>query len=332
MAYSGILDGLFNFFRYARPIKSGSEHGQRIREGFPKQRVSVLPASVVKRCESLPIVQLLHVTHIGAFPSAPHHYVERKRGANEAILIYCLKGRGEFELGGVKVEVTAGHAFVIPPGTPHGYRADEVEPWSIFWIHFKGTQLPALMKSLEVTRDSPLVYVPDVNLMREAFEEVYVCLNYHFSDGGLLAMSGELMRLFALLKLHQGHFHPQRQSLEQRIIDSMDFMVRHIDMPLTLAELSTRAGLSVTYYSKLFKGRNSVSPMSWFIARKVSKACELLTETDLSVQEIAMKLGYADPYYFSRIFKKIQGVAPANYRIQFAQPDPKYRGERSWGK
>lgn len=293
-----------------------------MREGFPKQRISMLPASVVKRCEALAIVQLLHVTHIGAFPSAPHHYVERKWGADEAILIYCLKGKGELEIGGGRVAVTAGYAFVIPPGTPHVYRADEDEPWSIFWIHFKGSQVPSLMESLDVSRESPLIYVPDVNLMREAFEEVYVCLNYHFSDGGLQTMSSELMRLLARIKLHKSHFHPQRQSLEQRVIDTMDFMVRHLDVPLTLDDLATRAGLSATYYSKLFKDRNSVSPMSWFIARKIGKACEFLTETDLSVQEIAMKLGYVDPYYFSRIFKKIQGVAPANYRIQFAQKDP----------
>ena len=54
--------------------------------------------------------------------------------------------------------------------------------------------------------------------------------------------------------------------------------------------------------------------MAYFIHLKIRKACELLDQTELTVQEIAVAIGYDDPYYFSRIFKKIQGVSPSAYR------------------
>ncbi len=68
------------------------------------------------------------------------------------------------------------------------------------------------------------------------------------------------------------------------------------------------------YYSKLFRERTSHSPIAYFIQLKICKACELLDHTDLGVREIAIELGYDDPYYFSRLFKKIQGVSPSKYR------------------
>lgn len=286
----------------------------RIREGFPKQRLVIVPANIQERCRSLPMVGQLHITHIGAFPSAPHHYVERKKGVSQAILLYCFEGQGFLEIEDSTLSIAQGHLAVIPPGTPHVYRADADNPWSLFWIHFDGMQTALALKSLGVDARKPLLYIPNIQMMRQAFEDVYACLNYHYSDAGLLAMTSELMRLLSRIKLHQGHLLPQRQSAENRISDSLVFMERHLDMPLTLEELAARSGQSIPYYSKLFKERTDQSPMAYFIQLKIRKACELLDQPGLTVREIAGELGYDDPYYFSRLFKKIQGCSPVAYR------------------
>lgn len=64
----------------------------------------------------------------------------------------------------------------------------------------------------------------------------------------------------------------------------------------------------------VFKERRGQSLMNYFIRLKVQKACQLLDQTRLPMVEIAAQLGYEDPYYFSRLFKKIQGCSPAHYR------------------
>lgn len=285
-----------------------------IREGFPKQRLVVLPASVTNRCRNLPIVKNFYITDIGLYPAAPHHFVERENGCSQAILICCLAGAGRLEIDNTIHEVRPGQVILIPPGIPHVYRANETDPWSISWIHFTGEETRALINSLGATRTSPLLYVPDIRLMKEVFEEVYATLNYHYSDAGLLAMTSELLRMFASIKLHHGHFRRQRQTVEDRVMTTQTFMKRHLDMSLTLAELANQSGQSVPYYSKIFKEKTNQSPMAWFIQLKIQKACELLDRTELSIRDIAARLGYEDPYYFSRIFKKVQGRSPARYR------------------
>ncbi len=286
----------------------------QIREGFPHQRLIVIPANVLDRCHALPMVGQLHVTHIGAYPSALHHYVERKTGVPQAILIYCFGGRGSLQIGDATFPIEQGHVAIVPPGMPHIYRSEGADPWSIFWIHFDGLQTTLALKSLGINARSPRLYVPDLPMMRQAFEEVYACLNYHYSDAGLLAMTSELMRLLSKIKLHHSHPRRDRQAVEDRILATLDFMEQHIDMSVSLEDLAARAGLSIPYYCKLFKNRTSHSPMAYFIQLKIRKACRLFDQTDLSVREIAEKLGYDDPYYFSRLFKKVQGCSPSAYR------------------
>ena len=286
----------------------------RIEEGFPHQRLVVLPPPVIERCRLLPIVNCLYVTDIGAYPSAPHHYVERKNGIPNAVLIYCLSGRGSIEIDNTTHKIRSGQLAIIPPHTSHIYQAEKKDPWSICWIHFTGAQTQALSGSLKLTKHKPSLYVPDTRIIRDAFENVYACLNYHYTDAGLLAMSSELLRLFSLAKLHQGFPGAQRQSAENRVVSTLAFMEQHLHMPLTLDEMAAHSGQSLPYFTKLFRQRTNQSPMAYFIQLKIRKACELLNQTDSTIREIATQLGYEDPYYFSRIFKKTQGCSPAAYR------------------
>lgn len=291
-----------------------SQLPDRIQEGFPGQRLVIVPTNVIHRAVQLPLVSRLYVTHIGNYPKAPHHYVERKPSTKEMILIYCTGGIGWIEMDHQRFELRPGHLLLIPSGTAHRYGADRDDPWSIFWVHFAGPQAAALLETLGASREKPLLFVPDLALMQQAFEDLYATPNYHYSDAGLPAMTGELLRLVSRIKLHQGHPERHRQAVEDRVLETIRFMQDHLDMPLTLEALASRAGQSTPHYCKLFRQRTSQPPMAYFIQLKVIKACALLSQTDQSVRDIARELGYDDPYYFSRLFKKVQGCSPANYR------------------
>lgn len=85
---------------------------------------------------------------------------------------------------------------------------------------------------------------------------------------------------------------------------------------VTLQEIADHVNLSQTHFLRLFKKRMNHTPIDYFIRLKIQHACHYLELTNMSAQDVALILGYEDPYYFSRIFKRVMGIPPQKYRIE----------------
>ena len=81
-----------------------------------------------------------------------------------------------------------------------------------------------------------------------------------------------------------------------------------------LKELASHFGYSESYMYRLFFKETGYAPMNYFLHMKIDRACQLLLHTNMKINQVALKLGFDDPYYFSRIFKKIVGTSPKDYR------------------
>ena len=101
----------------------------------------------------------------------------------------------------------------------------------------------------------------------------------------------------------------------RKIEQSIAYMMRHLDEPLQVATLAAQANISTSHFFALFKRQTGCAPIDCFIHLRMQHACRLLDETMLSVKEVAATLGYDDPFYFSRIFKSVNQVAPSEYRL-----------------
>jgi transcriptional regulator GlxA family with amidase domain len=99
-----------------------------------------------------------------------------------------------------------------------------------------------------------------------------------------------------------------------RISRSIAYMVEHLNQPLQVSTLAAQASVSTSHYFALFKRQMGTAPIDFFIRLRMNHARELLDSTGSSVKEIAATMGYDDPFYFSRVFKSVHQVAPAEYR------------------
>ena len=99
----------------------------------------VLPTESFQDYVEHPLVKRLYLTDVGTFPHAEHHFRERKDGIEEYIYIYCMEGSGTIEVKGISRTLHANQAFCIPQFCGHRYYASEKDPWTILWVHFKGT-------------------------------------------------------------------------------------------------------------------------------------------------------------------------------------------------
>ena len=101
----------------------------------------------------------------------------------------------------------------------------------------------------------------------------------------------------------------------QTIERSIAYMLGHLNERIKVVDLARMANLSAAHFTALFKQKTGHPPINFIIRLRMHQACHLLKINNLSVREIAATLGYKDPFFFSRQFKMIHGVAPKNYRM-----------------
>ena len=109
----------------------------------------------------------------------------------------------------------------------------------------------------------------------------------------------------------------------RKIARSIAYMSCHLDQPLQVAGLAAQVNISPSHYFALFKRHTGSAPIDYFIRLRMRHACRLLAETAMNVKEVAAALGYDDPFYFSRVFKSVNQVAPSDYRARIAGGSPR---------
>jgi AraC-like DNA-binding protein len=97
---------------------------------------------------------------------------------------------------------------------------------------------------------------------------------------------------------------------------ALEYIQENLASPISLDELANLANLNPTYFSDLFHQLMGLSPIQYVNRRKIEQAQILLLTTDKPLKEIARRIGFDDEFYFSRLFKKNTGIAPASYRKQ----------------
>ncbi len=279
------------------------------REGFAKQRLIVLPRTLVAELEKSPLVCDLYPTASGCFPDATGHLVERPEGSDDVILILVVSGAGWVQCA-TRHEVSEGSYFVIPAGVPHAYGANDSSPWTIEWIHFKGKAASSFSKLFpNNSRPQSANHTAPGKL---DFAKIYDCLATGYDTGNLLAASTHLRVL--LTELYRQQQEGGFSCADEAVRRCVEWMHNHLELRITLAELALAAGFSVPHFCVLFKTVTGRAPLDYFLRLKIMCACQLLDDTRSRVREIAASVGWENPFYFSRYFRKITGISPRAWR------------------
>lgn len=290
------------------------EHATRRKEGFPGQRLVVVPAEVVRRGSRLPITRDLGVTHLGHFVTAPGHFVKRSHGSGQWVMIYCLEGAGRVASRGMAHDLRGGDLIILEPRREHEYAADPVHPWSIFWVHFTGLRAADHLEALGWTACSPVLHVPDAAMMLAAFEDLYRHTLHGMSDAEMLALGTSLARLLGLARLGTRAREARARRTEDKILRVMESLRAAPQQNPSVEEMARRAGMSAGHFSELFRRRTGSPPQTFLIRLRLQMACRILEQEQESIERTANRVGYEDAYYFSRLFRKHLGVSPSRFR------------------
>ena len=290
------------------------------KEGFSGQRSIVLPDTIVKAMEQDNTTRLLHITDMGYYPNARHHFRQREKGISSYILIYCVRGKGWYRIRDKKKDVTENQFFILPPDVPHSYGSDEKEPWTIYWIHFKGSSAGLFT---EEASNYPKNITPgehsQIEYRNRLFEKIFSTLEMGYSVERLQYAGLCLHYYLASLKylaLFREDGLSDSKDMDYTTL-SIHYMRENMERALKVSDIADALGISTSYYASLFQQCTGYTPITYLTNLRIQKACQLLEFSDMKINQVCYETGYADPFYFSRIFKKIMGMSPKEYKKKY---------------
>ena len=239
------------------------------------------------------------------------------------ILLYGLEGSCQIEMEGKTFTVGANDLLLIPQHT--FYRPLAGGRFVYFFFHFTASSLNGEPQTPKHTAIAPH------SGLKEGY--AYTCLSQYPSIVRVPTFTPTAPIAVRLLFERAAKLRPHKRFSEQLLLDHLlrelllalnegeykgsarlneitEYIEQNYSEAISLSRLSAHFGLSVSYIARLFRKELGQTPSAYVNVVRVSAASTLLTETDLSVTEIAEKTGFSDVYYFSRVFKKIVGCSP----------------------
>jgi transcriptional regulator GlxA family with amidase domain len=120
--------------------------------------------------------------------------------------------------------------------------------------------------------------------------------------------------VLGLLLYHNPALRARQAAESDAIGRAIQFMRQRLGTSVEHAELAHSVGMSPKHFSRIFKRRTGYAPVDYFIRLKVQRACQYLSASDDLIKTVASNLGYDDVAYFSRVFRKVMGSSPQEYR------------------
>lgn len=262
------------------------------------------------------LLQGLRVVSAG-FIEQPHSALcGHLPGVKVLTLLYCIKGSGWCEAAGRLHTVRKGDIFILAPGGRCTYGSSQAEPWSAHWVQAAGELVPDYLDAFGAAGPSLLLSPgPDLQLARLC-TEILGSARRGSTFVQRLQASHAFACLLAWLIRKRREAPRETEVVVNKVAEAIIYMSDHLEEPLRVSVLARMAGFSQAYFGELFKGQTGCAPRDYLHLLRIHRASQLLQSTELSIKAIASKVGYQDPFHFSRQFKAFQGVAPTQYRLR----------------
>ena len=254
------------------------------------------------------------------YPTKGHadgYYFDLKQGRtlNEYQLLYNPEGEGIFESAHVPpTKLKAGDMFLLFPGEWHTYHPDPYIGWKSHWIGFKGRNMDDRVKAGFLMPEKPIYHIGYSSVIESLYRKAYETAVEEAAYSQQL-MAGIVNHLIGKMYSLERNIELGKNQTQVNMVGKARLRIREsLESSLTIQEVAEELGVSYSNFRKLFKEYTGLSPATYQQELRLLRAKELLTTTDLSIKEIAYRLNFESPDYFSSKFKAKMGYKPSEIK------------------
>lgn len=249
--------------------------------------------------------------HLYTWPKLP---TWRPRGRLDYQLIYIASGKAHFHFGDKEEIVTAGHMVIYRPKESQKYEYYAKDQTEVYWVHFTGNNVKNILRAYGISDDKKVFYcgsgleyqqhfrmmIQELQLCKDDYQEM---LEIHLRQ--ILIMLHRYLKTST--KIENG-------IIAEEIDKAMLYFNEHYNETISIEDYAASRHMSTSWFIRNFKQYTDITPMQYILSIRISNAEDLLKNTEYNLTEISNIIGYDNPLYFSRIFKKQKGLSPSEYR------------------
>ena len=261
-----------------------------------------------------------HILPGESYPTKGHadgYYFDCNRGRtlNEYQLLYNPEGEGIFQSTHIKpTRLKPGDMFLLFPGEWHTYHPDPEVGWKSYWIGFRGKNMDDRVRAGFLTPDSPIYHVGYSFTLEGLYKRAYEAAVEEAAYSQQL-MAGIVNHLIGMMYSLERNRELSKNQQQVDMVSRARMRIREsLESDLTIQQIAEELGVSYSNLRKLFKEHTGLSPATYQQELRLLRAKELLTTTELSIKEIAYRLNFESPDYFSAKFKAKMGIKPSDVR------------------
>jgi AraC-like DNA-binding protein len=247
---------------------------------------------------------------------------ERGRVLQQFVLVYITRGEGVFESATAgRRRIRAGNLFLLFPGEWHRYAPDRRTGWDEYWVSLDGAWPRQLLEKGFFTPRAAVLDPGDDEVLLELFIRLVDLLRddpvgFHQLAGAAAVQILSRLHAASLLRSAGG------DAADPLVRRAKCLLVENSERAISVRQVARELNVSYSRFRALFRRCTGLSPAQYHLQLRIRRACQMLEVGALRIKEVADRLGFESPYYFSRLFKKKTGVSPEAWRTRSRRGRP----------
>ena len=227
----------------------------------------------------------------------------------EYVIHYVVRGKGIFQSQDKQYRLQAGQSFVIHPFRQVCYSPDPEDPWEYVWVNIDSENLVSFFKKITYLQDDCIIDFVDSEKILPFYERLSV----------IEKRTDTVMTRFGLgctiLGIYLDAYSAKKMFADDLLYAEVTQFIESNFQSTGCFPAMIARNINISYASlyRLFKKKDGISP-SMFLQSYRIKQAENMLKLGMSIKTTAFSCGYSDQFYFSKMFKKIKGVTPSDFK------------------